>query len=68
MSDTYTSDICPHCDKINYYCLGDPEDPSGIDIEALICWDCEYKWLLPMCEEWTNKEDAYTEKGLKKIK
>ena len=68
MTDIYHSECCPGCGKKNFYCLGNPDDISGVDIEALICWKCGHKWLLEMCEEWTNLEDAYTEDGEKEIK
>ena len=69
MGDTYYSEYCPECGKKNFWYAGDPSDIAGIDTEALICWKCGYKWLLPESEEsGILLEDAYVEKGEKKIK
>ncbi|GAG89754.1 unnamed protein product [marine sediment metagenome] len=68
MTETYYSEKCPKCNKKNFWYAGDGSDITGIDIEALICWSCGHKWLLEMCEEWTNLEEAYTEEGMRAVK
>lgn len=60
------SENCPHCRKENYFSVGDPVDITGQDIEGLECWSCHKKWLLEGVD-WATLEDAYIEKGEKKI-
>ena len=40
MASLWIESSCPDCDKTNWNCDGDPTDMSGMDIEAIKCWNC----------------------------
>lgn len=71
--DEYYKIECPACKYINIVYLGDPSDlifylgnPGNLtepNTEAVICWNCNHKWLLPGAEDWTDLENANTAKG-----
>lgn len=67
MSEMFASDDCPECTARNYFCCGDPSDVSGIDVEALRCWNCKHEWLMEYWDEATTLKLAYTEDGMKSI-
>mgnify|MGYP001586348304 CR=1 FL=1 len=54
---------CPKCIAINYINTGDESDLTIPDVEAVICWHCGYKWLLPGVEDWTDLINANTVEG-----
>lgn len=67
MSETWSKEWCPKCGKPNWLGCGDPEDiTSGVDFDALECWNCDYQWLLyPDEYKYTGKEEPYLERGRK---
>jgi len=44
MTESWIKEICPECRSINWFCLGDLEDLSKIDIDVLQCRDCSHRW------------------------
>lgn len=54
---------CPKCGVINQFDNGDDADLTVADIDAVICYQCEHKWLLEGAEDWTCLDDANTVKG-----
>ena len=51
---------CPDCDKTNWVCDGDPSDMSGVDIEAIKCWNCGAVFD---CYEMIKPDDTVAEDG-----
>jgi Zn ribbon nucleic-acid-binding protein len=44
--------VCPKCEAKNYVSLGDLEDQTAPDVEAVECWKCGAKsWLSPDTRE-----------------
>ena len=44
---------CPKCGKANFNNNGDPQDLTGVDIEAIRCWSCKNCYPLdPDCNDW----------------
>lgn len=37
---------CPQCGKLNFFDAGDPNDCSGMDIDAGECFKCKHRWIL----------------------
>lgn len=49
--DTYVKHYCSECKKHYYVCLGDLQDPTGVDVEGGICPYCETKDLFYESED-----------------
>jgi hypothetical protein len=45
--ETWSKLYCPakYCTAPNWICLGDLEDITASDIEAVTCWSCKQKFL-----------------------
>jgi hypothetical protein len=53
MSETYNKECCPHCNSINWICLGDLSDMTSNLGNGSVCkcWKCEKKfWLVSFHE------------------
>jgi len=59
----YSEVNCPKCNCPNLLYLGDLDDLTKPDIEAVICWNCKHKWLLDGAAEWTSIDEANTITG-----
>ena len=52
MTEQWYKDQCPNCKATNWVCNGNPEDLTGIDIDAVKCRECEHIFFLgDMSEE-----------------
>ena len=40
MNEVWQKIQCPNCRTINWFCLGDTTDLSGVGVEALKCHSC----------------------------
>jgi hypothetical protein len=49
MSETWDKQWCPECKEDNWICLGNLDDLTQPDIEAVKCWNCPHMW-------WTTEE------------
>lgn len=54
---------CPKCCCKNIVDLGDLEDLTRMEVEAIVCWHCKHKWLLEGAEGWIDLENANTVNG-----
>lgn len=45
--ETWSKLYCPvkTCGAANWICLGDMEDITSVDVEAVNCWACKHKFL-----------------------
>lgn len=59
---------CPQCKEVNYYDNGDESDLAKQDIEALQCWNCGLRWLLPEAKEWMRLLESCWAYGHKETK
>ena len=39
--DSWYRFLCPYCEEINWYCNGDENDLSGVDVNNVKCWNCK---------------------------
>lgn len=63
MSDSAMSEQCPACSSKNWLALGDMNDMTGTDPEAIRCWKCKHVWLIEGAEEFTTLDDAMVDDG-----
>lgn len=54
---------CPQCGTVNYVVSDDIDDLVSSDVEALMCYRCHFKWLLPIVGYWVDLDDAITYMG-----
>jgi hypothetical protein len=55
MSDTWSKEFCPACKSGNWVNYGDPEDITGVDVDALCCWNCSQVFWISV----ESAEDIY---------
>jgi len=69
---SYIKVKCPYCERMNYVDLGNVQDLSGVDPEAMECWSCDKKsWLAENTKEdygYDSVEDADMVHGRREIK
>ncbi len=44
---------CPHCNHINWFCDGNPDDDTryGANVEAIECCHCKKRYWIVDCED-----------------
>lgn len=62
MSESWYRDICPFCGKENYWCNGDENDLTQMDVEGVKCWNCKKVWSTED-NKLVNEEEVYYADG-----